>query len=48
MKIKCPKCHHKFEVDTLADTLYELWNNEEDEVWNDFQKEKTNKRREVF
>ena len=33
MKIKCPKCKYEFKIKTLADSLYDLWDNKEDECW---------------
>jgi len=37
MKIKCPKCKHNFEITTLGDALYNLWDNEDDEAWDKFE-----------
>jgi hypothetical protein len=38
IEIKCPHCGKmiKKDIPTLADSLYKLWDNPEDEVWNEF------------
>jgi len=36
MKIKCPHCNKEFElVIPVCECLDKLWDNEEDEVWNE-------------
>lgn len=35
MKIKCPKCKHEFEITTIFDSLIDLWDNPEDDIWDE-------------
>lgn len=33
MKVECPECGHKFNVLVLSEPMIELWNDEDNDIW---------------